>query len=208
MHALRNRLDPIVYRDFIQRVAILGGESTGKTFLARHLAKRLSTVHAAEFRARVVGTPEGRAAEADMLHIAQTQVRREETLALKANRLVICDTTPLTTKLYSQAMFGHVAAELETLAQRSYDLTLLCVPDVPFVQDGTRRDAVLRQWQHDWYVRELEARRIEYRLLQGGWEERLATAIDCISIAGGAGTRFPLRQISATGASDQPDRIP
>lgn len=180
LHTLRHRLNPIVYRDFTRRVAVLGGESTGKSTLAARLAERRATLYAAEYGRELWDLRNGALTEADMLHIARTQVAREETLGREANRHLICDTTPLTTMLYSEAMFGRVSGELRELAGRPYDIVLLCAPDVPFVQDGTRRDEAFRQWQHDWYLRELDARGIGYTLLRGDWEERVSVALECL----------------------------
>ena len=181
VHGLRRYLDAVVYRDFMQRVAILGGESTGKTTLAEQIAGGLSTLHAAEYGRELWEQKQGVLLESDLFLIAQTQIQREETLSLEANRWLICDTTPMTTMLYSQVLFGQVSEELRKLGRRSYDTVLVCAPDVPFIQDGTRRDEAFRKFQHGWYLRELEARGINYRLLEGTWSERLATAIEYIS---------------------------
>jgi HTH-type transcriptional regulator, transcriptional repressor of NAD biosynthesis genes len=181
VHGLRHLLDPLVYRDFVRRVAILGGESTGKSMLAAQLADRLATVHAAEYGRELWERKCGALTHADMLCIARTQILREEDCALVANRWVICDTTPLTTMLYSQVMFVEVADELEALARRPYDIVFLCAPDVPFVQDGTRRDESFRSWQHEWYLRELNTRGVRYRLLQGNWQSRIATAAEYLA---------------------------
>lgn len=197
IHGLRHHLDAVVYRDFVQRVAILGGESTGKTTLAEEIAVRLATVHAAEYGRELWEQSQGVLTEADMLRIAQTQVGREQALSLEANRWLICDTTPLTTMLYSQAMFGQACDELEVLARRPYDLVFLCAPDVPFMQDGTRRDEAFRQFQHDWYLRELESRGIHYRLLQGSWRKRIAATLECISSSDTGPPRTP--ETSSTG---------
>lgn len=187
VHGMRHRLDPIVYRDFVQRVAILGGESTGKSTLARKLAEHLKTVHAAEYGRELWEQRAGALIEEDMLHIAHAQVAREDALSLEANGWLICDTTPLTTLLYSQAMFGSVVDELESMARRPYDVVLLCSPDVPFVQDGTRQEEAFRQWQQRWYLGELHAREIRYQLLEGKWEERLVSALRYIRASGNGG---------------------
>ncbi|MDR6641138.1 NadR type nicotinamide-nucleotide adenylyltransferase [Luteibacter sp. 1214] len=176
VHAARHYLSPAVYRDFVRRVAIIGGESTGKSTLAAQLAAAKGTVHAAEYGRELWEAKHGALVHDDMLHIARTQIVREETLVAQANRYLICDTTPLTTALYAEVMFDAVADELDALSRRAYDLVFLCSPDVPFVQDGTRRDEAFRQWQHEWYVRELKARNVAYRLLTGSWEARLSVA--------------------------------
>lgn len=181
IHGARSSLATLVYGDFVRRVAILGGESTGKSTLAARLATALDTVHAAEYGRELWEHKQGQLVADDMLHIARTQVAREKQLAPTAQRLLLCDTTPLTTLLYAQAMFGHACPELEALAQRPYDEVLLCAPDVPFIQDGTRRDEAFRAWQHQWYLHEFAARGIRYRLLTGGWQERTAMALSLLS---------------------------
>ena len=199
LHARRAQLAPQVYRDFVARVVILGGESTGKSTLAMQLAAQLRTRHAAEYGRELWEAQGGELAEADLLRIARTQIAREESLAGSANRVLVCDTSPLTTLLYAQAMFGRADPALEALAARRYDLVLLCAPDVPFVQDGTRRDDAFRQWQHAWYLRGLEARGIVPVHLQGDWDARRATALAaiaalppmCIDAAGPAPATLP-----------------
>ncbi|MBS1196558.1 MAG: ATPase [Proteobacteria bacterium] len=175
-HAFSHYLAPEVYASFVQRICLLGGESTGKTTLAQALAARLDTVWAAEYGRELWDTKNGQLQFDDMLHIGQTQVQREEQLAAKARRFLICDTSPLTTLLYSQAMFGKVAPELAALAERPYDQIFLCAPDFDFVQDGTRRDEAFRQHQHDWYLTELAKRGIVPIELSGTLEQRLAAA--------------------------------
>lgn len=188
LHAHRHLLEPLVHRDFVQRVALLGGESTGKSTLSVRLAERLGTIHAAEYGRERWEERGGELAQADMPVIARTQVEREETLLRDADRWLICDTTPLTTLLYSQAMFGQADDELHRLARRAYDHVFLCAPDFPFVQDGTRRDDAFRQWQHAWYVRELDARGIGFHLLRGDIAFRIATAVALLE-AGARATR-------------------
>ncbi|MEA5669553.1 AAA family ATPase [Stenotrophomonas sp. MH1] len=176
LHAHRQLLAPQVYGDFVRRVVLLGGESTGKSTLAIHLAQRCGSVHAAEYGRELWEAQDGVLQEADLLRIARTQVARETQLLADARRWLVCDTSPLTTLLYAQAMFDRAAPALVALATRRYDLVLLCGPDVPFVQDGTRRDPAFRQWQHDWYVRELDARGVPYQTLHGDWQARTQAA--------------------------------
>ena len=65
-------------------------------------------------------------------------------------------------------------AGLERLANRSYDAVILCAPDFPFVQDGTRQDDTFRARQHEWYVRELAVRGIPFMLAEGTLACRVA----------------------------------
>ncbi|MCD9088161.1 AAA family ATPase [Stenotrophomonas sp. SY1] len=176
-HAMRDQLAPQVYRDFVRRVVVIGGESTGKSTLAEKLALRRGSVHAAEYGRELWEAQDGQLQEADLLQIARTQVEREERLLEQANGWLVCDTSPLTTLLYAQAMFGRADPQLQVLAARGYDLVLLCEPDVPFVQDGTRRDDAFRRWQHAWYLDELEKRAVPYHRLHGDWDARERAAL-------------------------------
>jgi nicotinamide riboside kinase len=99
--------------------------------------------------------------------IAREQIRREDSAADSARGFVFCDTSPLTTLFYSLDMFGRADPELYLAAQRSYSAVVLCAPDFPFVQDGTRRDETFRQQQHAWYEAQLAARGVCYVTARG-----------------------------------------
>ena len=179
-HGLRAYLDPRVYADFVGRIGLLGGESSGKTTLAATLAQRLQTVWAAEFGREHWEAKSGALAYDDLLHIAEVQVRREDALAATADRWLVCDTTPLTTLLYCQDMFGRAESALHALADRPYAHLFLCAPDFPFVQDGTRRDDAFRQAQHDAYVRWLSTHRRPFTLLTGSLQERVEQVLNAL----------------------------
>jgi HTH-type transcriptional repressor of NAD biosynthesis genes len=173
VHAHRAFLDPEVYASFVDRVALLGGESTGKTTLASALAAEFSTPWVAEYGRELWERRDGRLAEDDLLTIAREQVRREEA-ALRSpatRRFVLCDTTPLTTLYYALDLFGRTDPELWALAARPYAHTFLCADDFPFAQDGTRRDPAFRARQQAWYRERLAA--VPHAIASGSVEERL-----------------------------------
>lgn len=183
VHAHREWLSPEVYASFVRRVCILGGESSGKSTLAERLALTLGTSHVAEY-GRLLWEQKGGALDFDdMLHIAECQVALEERAASRAREFLICDTSPLTTLLYSDRLFGQVDPALERLAMsRRYDLTVLCAPDFPFVQDGTRQDDAFRRYQHQWYLDRLATRADPWILVRGSVDERIAAVIAAISV--------------------------
>jgi NadR type nicotinamide-nucleotide adenylyltransferase len=167
-------LSPEVRASHVQRVLLLGGESSGKTTLAAALAAADGTAWVPEYGRELWEARGGRLVEADMLAIAREQVAREEQLALQARGRLYCDTSPLTTLGYSLWMFGRAEAALRELAQRPYDAIVLCAPDFGFVQDGTRRDEGFRFRQHDWYREELADRGWAWFEVSGGVDERVA----------------------------------
>lgn len=185
VHAHRDHLSPVVYADFVERVCLLGGESSGKSTLAAALAAEFGTLHVAEYGREAWEARGGRLAFADLLRIAETQVAREQVAARSANRFLFCDTSPLTTLFYSRHLFGRVDPLLAALAERDYAAHFLCAPDFPFRQDGTRQDAAFRAAQHDWYRRELARRGIVWIDARGGVAERVAL----VSRALGTGDR-------------------
>lgn len=173
-HRHQAYMHPEVYSSFVKRICLLGGESSGKTTLARTLADRLGTVWVPEAGREFWEAQGGALGYADMRHIAEAQAAREEALLGAATRWLICDSSALTTVFYSLDGFGRVDPEVRRLAQQTYAHTFLCAPDFPFVQDGTRRDAAFRARQFRWYEKVLEARGISYVLLQGTVDERIA----------------------------------
>jgi NadR type nicotinamide-nucleotide adenylyltransferase len=178
IHRNRHWLSPAVYASFVRRVCILGGESSGKSTLAKALAEHFETVHVPEYGRELWGAKNGGLVFEDMLHIAQTQIARENQACLEATRFVFCDTSPLTTAFYSQHMFKRIESELERLAERPYDLVALCAADFGFVQDGTRQDATFREHQNKWYVEELTRRGIPFLSVTGSLAGRVVQVVE------------------------------
>jgi NadR type nicotinamide-nucleotide adenylyltransferase len=179
-HAHRMLLAPEVYASFVETVCFLGGESSGKSTMAETMAARMETVWVAEYGRELWVDKVGDLVFGDMVRIAKVQQQREDLLRGQARRYLFCDTSALTTLLYSREMFGGADAMLERMAHRTYDHIFLCAPDFEFVQDGTRRDAGFRQRQHAWYVDELARRAVPYVLLAGTLEQRVGTVLSLL----------------------------
>jgi len=175
--AWRAFLDPRVYADLVDRVCILGGESSGKTTLVEALAAALGTTAVPEVGRTRWEEKGGRLVFDDMRAIAEDQVALEIALAQEARGPLVCDGSALTTVFYSQDGYGRVDPAVARLARRRYTHTFVCAPDFPFVQDGTRRDAAFRQRQHDWYLETLDRAGVAYTILHGPVNERVRQAL-------------------------------
>jgi NadR type nicotinamide-nucleotide adenylyltransferase len=180
-HAHGAFLSPIVRADFVTRVCVLGGESSGKTTLTQALARHFETAWVAEYGRELWESQDGVLAYEDLLKIGREQLRREAQALLAARRWLFCDTSPMTTYFYCVEMFGKAEQELAQLAEHRYDRVLLCAPDFPFIQDGTRRDEDFRARQHAWYEAELARRGIAYVNVSGTVAGRVGQAVQLLA---------------------------
>lgn len=177
-------LSPVVRAALVRRIGIIGGESSGKTTLARALAERLETVWVPEYGRELWERRGGDLRFADMARIAIEQVAREDAARRVAWRWLPCDTTPLVTAFYSEALFGRIDPVVSELAKRPYDRLVVCAPDFAFVQDGTRQDAAFRCRQHQWYLQRLEQAQASYALVEGSVEQRCRQIVALLEAAG------------------------
>ncbi len=162
----------------VRRVAILGAESTGKSTLTAALAAHWHTAWVPEYLREFVEIHARVPFEDDQLGIARTQLAHEQALLGSARRVLFCDTTPLMTAVYSAIYWGRVPAALDALAYaHDYALTLVVAPDGPWIPDGLQREsAAVRLQVHQALIERLQRQRIDYTLLSGPLEQRLAQA--------------------------------
>jgi HTH-type transcriptional repressor of NAD biosynthesis genes len=172
----RAYVSPAVRRDLVRRVTLLGGESTGKTTLAAMLAQRLGTCWVPEYGRELWELRGGKLCFDDLLAIAREQIVREDAAREDATGWLVCDTSPLVTMFYSEAMFARVDPELRRLARRSYDATIVCAADFVFVQDGTRQDDAFRDRQNHWYGDQLNRAKTPHLIVRGTPLVRVAAA--------------------------------
>jgi nicotinamide riboside kinase len=160
-------------------IAIVGAESTGKTSLARALAKSLDGTCVDEVlrewcerQARTPRADEQRA-------IAEEQQRRIEAAAA-ACELVIADTTPLMTAVYSEVVFGDRSLYADALDwhRRRVTTTLVTGLDLPWQADGLQRDGAHVRAPVDRLLRDaLAGHGIAYGVVYGLGERRVEAAL-------------------------------
>lgn len=170
---------PCVRPYLVRRVCVFGPESTGKSTLARQLAKHYRTVYAAEYARGLLDHKGGRCDPEDIPCIGRGHIASEEALARQANRVLFCDTDLITTTIWSDILFGGCPEWIrEEATRRAYHIYLLTDVDVPWVEDPQRyqpadtdRRAFLQRC-----IGELEGRGRAYVRISGTWEERFERA--------------------------------
>jgi nicotinamide riboside kinase len=173
-------------------IALLGGESSGKTTLAKalheHLQDRLGipTVLVSEQLRHWCETM-GRAPRAEeQAARADEQAQRIEAARQQPDvRIVIADTTALVIATYSELYFNDRSLHPAALAQqRTYDFTLLMGLDLPWVADGLFRDSpAVREATDAVLRRELQDAGIPFQTVYGQGQARLQQALRCIGNA-------------------------
>ncbi|PNY82995.1 cytidyltransferase-like domain-containing protein [Deinococcus koreensis] len=179
VHAHRAFLDPHVYAHFVQRVVILGAESTGKSTLTRALAQALGTSWVREYGRDVYEREQGMLSPEHFLEIAHGHRALEDEAARApgVNRWVVCDTHAATTLMWSYLLTGTALPELHALADECrarYAHTFLCDTDLPHEQDGWRANTEVRGVQQAFIRQELGTRGVPYTVLRGTVSERVA----------------------------------
>jgi NadR type nicotinamide-nucleotide adenylyltransferase len=159
----------------VQRIALLGAESTGKSTLAAALAHHYQTVWVPEYLREFVEVHQRTPQAHEQIMIARTQIAREDIAITQANRYLFCDTTPLMTALYSSFYFGDVDEALGELAHgHRYDCTIVAEPSNPWVADGLQRESdSVRQEVHRRLLQLLDNEQIEYLPVAGDVSERV-----------------------------------
>jgi nicotinamide riboside kinase len=172
----------------MQRIAIVGAESTGKSWLAQALSSALrargQALVTVDEVLRQWCAREGRTPLAhEQMGIAIEQARAV-TQAPPGG--VIADTTPLMTAVYSHMLFDDDSLYPMALAHQAlYDITLVTGLDLPWVADGLQRDGPHVRGPVDTLLRRaLERAGISYRVVYGQGHQRLNNALLALGLPG------------------------
>lgn len=168
------------------RIVLFGPESTGKTTLSELLARHYNTVWVKEFARNYLQEKwnnERKTCEHnDLIPIAVGQMNLENKLAKKADKILICDTDLLETKVYSEEYYGgFVDPELDQAAlENKYDLYLLTYIDTPWEADDLRDRPEQRKEMFDAFENALKKYDRSYITLRGDVKTRMEKAIQAI----------------------------
>ena len=167
------------------KIAILGAESTGKSMLAEaldaHLRASGTGVHRVnEYLREWCETHQRTPRQDEQLHIAQQQMMRIN--AAPDWQVLIADTTPLMTAVYSQLVFNDHSLDILALEhQAMFDITLLTGLDIDWQSDGLQRDGAHVREPVDQQIRRLLTQaHLPFQVVYGTGQQRLENALFCI----------------------------
>jgi len=165
----------------IKKIAIVGPESTGKSTISKQLAKHYRVPWVPEYARYYCAALTADCTLQDETNMFIGQVALEESvLAVAETDLIICDTTFLTVKIWSDEMLGETPqVVLDALAQKPYDFYVLLDIDLPWADDPLRDFPEMREHFMEVWHKELKSLNANY-VVVGGIEHRLQNVINAI----------------------------
>lgn len=162
----------------LKKIAITGPESTGKSWLAEHLARHYKTHFVKEYARKYLDRLEKPYTLDDIVQIAKGQRAAEKIMEAKSDQLLFVDTEMLVCKIWADFVFGETPAFIQqAFVQQHYDLYLLCDIDLPWEADPLREHPDRRKEIMLLYIQALGRRKLPYKLVSGLGDERLKQAI-------------------------------
>jgi nicotinamide mononucleotide transporter len=175
----------------LQKIVVLGPESTGKSTLCEALAKHYGTVDCKEYARQYLHENGIKYNFEDLLTIAKGQLTLENEALEKAKELqiynsnnkIIIDTNMYVMKVWCEYVFNNCHTYiLDEINNREYDLYLLCDIDLPWTADEMREypDEKPRQELFAIYKDILINQNTPWGIVSGSGAERTQNAIKLI----------------------------
>ena len=163
------------------KIAITGPESTGKSTLCSLLASHYQASVSFEYaRDYLLNHPYPLTVEEIQL-IHDRQLEQEAALFKQTNTLLFCDTDLFNFKIWLQEGFNQSPEWIhQSIAQNTYDLYLLCFPDVEWVPDGIRANQHNRILLYEQFLTELMNAHQNVAIIKGLGDERLKNSIAAV----------------------------
>jgi len=194
----------------IKKIVIIGPESTGKTTLSEELAKHFNTICCPEYAREYLSQNGTSYNYSDLLKIAQGQLVMEDYCEQVVNgdlsmvsgelsvahdslsigskpearsSLLFIDTNMYVMKVWYEYVYKRCEQfVLDQIAQREYDLYLLCQVDLPWVAEPMREypDHQQRLGLYNMYKDILVNQQTPWVEISGNNKERLQRAVDSV----------------------------
>jgi len=180
----------------LKKIVIIGPESTGKSTLCEQLAQHYHTLWCPEYAREYLSAHGMKYSYDDLLEIAKGQVDLEERFVSEVRgqrseardhtadfRLLFIDTDMYVMKVWCEFVFGKCHSFiLDQIAQRRYDLYLLCHTDLDWKYDALREypDSETRERLFNIYKNIMQTQSVPWTGISGNNDQRLQKAIRAI----------------------------
>jgi len=166
----------------MKKIAVVGPECTGKSWLSQNLAGHFNTSWVPEYAREYIdklGRPYNMD---DLLKIAKGQMELEDRIALESTGFIFCDTNLYIIKIWSESKYGRCDPWiLNEIKNRKYELHLLTSVEIPWEDDPQREHPGMRNYFYDLYQKELIHDKVKFFEVKGLLDARLQSAISSVS---------------------------
>ena len=161
------------------KIVVTGPESSGKTTLAKTLAKKYNAPFVEEVVREYLSHLGRKHKFEDLEKIARLQ---QQAINEKNDSLVFCDTDLLTIKIWAEDKYNKTIDGVEEmLLQNSPDLYILCFPDLPWEPDPLREDMGRLDVIYKKYLSEIKASGVPFIVAKGLGDARLNLAVNYLN---------------------------
>ncbi len=178
--------------EIIKKIVVIGPESTGKSTLCKNLSEYYNTLWVPEFAREYLEKNGPEYSYDDLLTIAKGQIDLEENISEKIisnsqhstlntqHKKIFIDTDMYVMKVWSEFVFNRCDNWiLNRIAERKYDLYLLCDIDLEWIEDPLREypDKKIREKLYYFYKDLMINQSIPWCNISGNYEERFKKAL-------------------------------
>jgi NadR type nicotinamide-nucleotide adenylyltransferase len=184
--------------NLIKKIVVIGPESTGKSTLSSQLAEEHNTLWVPEYAREYLLKHGMKYSYDDLLTIARNQIAMEERYEQELMEriesekgsgatppVLFVDTNMYVMQVWCEFVFGKCHTwVLEQIAQRKYDMYLLCNPDLPWVKDELREYPDLESRLELYYIYKeiMTDQSVPWHEIKGDYDHRFTSAIQAVKI--------------------------
>ena len=168
----------------IKKIVVIGPESTGKSTLCKNLAEHYDTLWVPEYAREYLEKNGPEYTYGDLFTIAKGQIDSEEKISNQVssigNPYLFIDTDMYVMKVWSEFVFNQCDNWiLNRIAERKYDLYLLCDIDLDWIEDPLREypDKKTREKLYHFYKDLMVNQSTPWHNISGNYEERFKKAV-------------------------------
>lgn len=163
----------------VKKIAVIGAESSGKTWLCEALAAHYNTVWVPEYAREYFNDSDiYNYTLVDLERIARRQLEMEEEALKNARRFLFCDTTLITLKIWAELEFQTTPPLISQQLDRvSYDHYFITNNEIAWAADPLRQNKHSRELLMRMNEEEVKRTGIPWSIVKGTDRQRLEDTI-------------------------------